>query len=73
VVDERLARLKILRTARANAIELDPGLVCPNGTLLAIARAAPTEAAALDGLDELRRWQREVLGDAAVLAAVAGP
>jgi metal-sulfur cluster biosynthetic enzyme len=27
---------------------------------------------ALDGVGELRRWQREVVGDAAILAAVAG-
>lgn len=72
VVDERLARLKALRTERATAVDLDPGLVCPNGTLLAIARAAPTQASDLDGVDDLRRWQREVMGDAAMLAAVAG-
>lgn len=70
-VDERLQRLKTLRTGRAEAIDLDPGLVCPNGTLLAIARLAPTEAAQLDGIEELRRWQREVLGDAAILAAIS--
>jgi hypothetical protein len=29
-------------------------------------------AAALDAVPDLRRWQREILGDAAVLAAVAG-
>jgi ribonuclease D len=71
-LEERVARLKALRTQRATAVALDPGLVCPNGTLTAIARMQPRMAAALDAVPDLRRWQREILGDAAVLAAVAG-
>ena len=70
-LEERVARLKAVRTERATAIGLDPGLIGPNGTLAAIARAQPRTAADLDGVPELRRWQREILGDAAVLAAVA--
>ncbi|MEX0692190.1 MAG: HRDC domain-containing protein [Gemmatimonadales bacterium] len=73
VVDERFARLKALRATRSTAVDLDPGQVCPNGTLLAIARAAPTSAADLDVIPDLRSWQREVMGDAAMLAAVTGP
>jgi len=68
-MEARLARLKALRTERAAAIGLDPGLVCPNGVLAGIARAAPSEAAALDDIPDLRRWQREVMGDAALLQA----
>jgi ribonuclease D len=68
-VDARLARLKTLRSERAPAVGLDPGLVCPNGVLVAIARAAPTDATALDEVPDLRRWQREVMGDAALLEA----
>jgi hypothetical protein len=37
-----------------------------------VARAVPRSATALDGVSELRRWQREVLGDAAILVAVQG-
>ena len=70
-LEERVARLKALRTERATAIGLDPGLIGPNGTLAAIARAQPRTAADLDRVPDLRRWQREILGDAAVLAAVA--
>jgi ribonuclease D len=70
VVEERMARLKALRSTRAPAVALDPGLVCPNGVLFAIARMAPQSAADLDAIPDLRRWQREVMGDAALLAAV---
>jgi ribonuclease D len=70
--DQRLERLKHLRNVRARAIDLDPGLVCPNGTLQAIARAAPMSPGNLERIDELRRWQREVLGDEPLLEAVAG-
>lgn len=70
--DQRLERLKDLRNERAEVVGLAPGLVCPNGTLQEVARAAPQSASQLDGVGELRRWQREVVGDAAILAAVAG-
>ncbi len=70
--DQRLERLKHLRNERAEAVGLAPGLVCPNGTLQDVARAVPRGAKDLDGVGELRRWQREVIGDRAILAAVAG-
>jgi len=65
----RLERLKELRNSRAESSGLDPGLVCPNGTLQAIARAAPTSAVGLDDVPELRAWQRGVLGELAILEA----
>lgn len=70
--EARLERLKLLRNRRAAEIALDPGLVCPNATLQAIARAAPTSVAQLDGMGELRRWQRDVLGEGAILETVRG-
>jgi ribonuclease D len=70
--DQRLERLKQLRNERAEAIGLDPGLVCPNGSLQAVARAEPESKAALGRVEELRRWQREAIGDQAILAAVKG-
>lgn len=70
--DQRLERLKQLRNERAQAVGLAPGLVCPNGTLQEVARAGPHSTSELDGVGELRRWQREVVGDSAILAAVEG-
>lgn len=68
--DARLERLKELRNRRAQEIGLDPGTVCPNGTLSAIARAMPSSPEDLDAIDELRRWQREVLGDGEIIETV---
>jgi ribonuclease D len=70
-LEERVARLKALRGERAPGVGLDPGLVCANAVLAAIARLRPQSAADLDAVPDLRRWQREVLGDAAILHAVA--
>jgi ribonuclease D len=71
-LEERVARLKALRAVRAPAVGLDPGLVCPNGVLAAIGRLQPRTPADLDQVPDLRRWQREIMGDAALLGAVAG-
>ena len=68
------ARLEWLKTARnllAKKYDLPPGVVCPNGTLEAIARWDPKTPQELAGVAELRRWQlREFGGE--LLAAVAG-
>ena len=71
--DARLERLKAMRNAAAARIGLEPGLVCPNGTLQAVARLVPTHPDALAEVPELRRWQREALGDGEILAAVREP
>lgn len=70
--DQRLERLKQLRNERAEAVGLDPGLVCPNGTLQAVARAEPKSKSELGRVEDLRRWQKEAIGDQAILAAVKG-
>ncbi len=70
--DARLERLKQLRNRRADEVGMDPGLLCPNGTLQALSRASPRTPRELDGIAELRRWQRELLGDDALLATLRG-
>jgi len=69
VYDRRLDKLKELRNRRAVEIGIDPGLLCPNGTLQAIAREAGTGQVTLTAIPELRTWQRKVLGDGELLAA----
>jgi ribonuclease D len=69
--EARLERLKTARNLLAKQYDLPPGVVCPNGTLEAIARVEPKTSQELAGVAELRRWQlREFGGE--LLGAVAG-
>jgi ribonuclease D len=70
--EARFERLKQLRNRRAVELGLEPGVVCPNGALGVIARAAPPSVDALRQLPDLRGWQLEALGPAAIVAAVTG-
>lgn len=67
--DLRLEALKRERNALALRFSLAPGVLCPNGTLEAIARAEPENLAALAGVAGVRRWQVEAIG-AELLAAI---
>ena len=55
-------RLKGVRNAAAQRLGLDPGVLCPKGTLEALARARPQSPQALGGIPEMRQWQVAVLG-----------
>ncbi len=68
--EARVERLKTARNTVAQALELDPGVLCPRGILEAVARAMPTDLSALDRVPELRHWQAGVLGPS-LLAALA--
>lgn len=72
VVEERLQRLKLLRNRTAKDLGIHPGVLCPNGTLHAIARAGPEEQEALRQIGELRHWQRDAVGEGEILGAVNG-
>jgi ribonuclease D len=56
-LDARLERLKLVRNRLAARYPLQPGVLCPNGTLEAIARANPAGMAELAAIPSLRRWQ----------------
>lgn len=60
--DQAVERLKRGRNEMAERLGLDPGVLCPKGTLEAVARARPKTPAALEQIHELRKWQVEVLG-----------
>jgi ribonuclease D len=68
--EARVERLKQARNDVARELGLDPGVLCARGILEAVARAAPTDLAALAGIPELRHWQASVLGPR-LLAALA--
>ena len=52
----RLAALKDWRGPRARALKLDPGVLCPNAALEAIAWSEPSNAKDLKALPELKEW-----------------
>jgi len=60
--EARIERLKAARNQLATRHDLAPGVLCPNGTLEAIARANPKTVAELADVPELRRWQSRELG-----------
>jgi len=67
--EERVERLKRFRNDRARELGIEPGVLCPNGTLEAIARTGGGPAE-LDTIPELRAWQRVALGAAQLAAAL---
>ncbi len=67
---QRLERLKALRNRTARTLGIDVGVLCPNGTLEAITRAAPCSGQELRKVKELRKWQRETLGEKELLEAL---
>ena len=69
--EARLERLKAARNELALRYDLAPGVLCPNGTLEAIARAEPHSTEELRKIPELRRWQVEEIGNDLVNALAA--
>ena len=64
--EARLERLKGVRNRLAAELDLQPGVLCPNGTLEAVAKANPGSVEELARLPELRRWQVREIGAALV-------
>src|SRR5687768_2817004 len=70
--DDVVARLKSVRDAAAERLDLDPGVLCARERLEAVARRRPTTIEQLAEIPELRRWQVEVLGAGFVKAVSHG-
>ena len=60
--EARLEQLKTVRNRLAGKFDLAPGVLCPNGTLEAIARAQPASLEALAAVEGVRKWQVEAVG-----------
>ena len=61
-VEERFNQLKSWRSAKANELEMDPGILINNALLETIARTQPHREEDLNRIDGLKNWQRQVLG-----------
>ncbi len=70
--DRRLVTLKAWRARRAAELDMDPGVLCPNSGLEAIAWRAPGSAKDLRELQELKGWFVREFGSEAVTAAAEG-
>ena len=68
--EPRLDRLKTARNAVAKRLELQSGVVCPNGTLESIARENPATLDELANAPPVRSWQAAEFGKE-LLAAMA--
>lgn len=60
--EARMERLKAARNQLAAKYDLAPGVLCPNGTLEAIAHVKPETVEELAGIREIRRWQVKEIG-----------
>ncbi len=67
--DARMDKLKAARNAEAERLALQPGVLCPNGTLEQVAGLQPKTLEELAEAPSLRAWQRQEIG-AALLAAL---
>jgi len=72
--ERRLMALKKWRGARAAELSMDPGVLCPNSALEAIAWRAPQASKDMRELPELKRWfLREFGSEAAEVSRAADP
>ena len=71
-VEARLAKLKGARAAITARLALEPGVICPNSVLDAIARRVPASLEELAQIPGMRRWQVETFGED-LLAAIRTP
>jgi ribonuclease D len=69
--ERRLVALKRWRAERAQELALDPGVLCPNTALEAIALENAADAAAVARLPEVKPWFAEAFGDE-IAAALRG-
>jgi ribonuclease D len=60
--EARLERLKAARNHLAERYQLAPGILCPNGTLEAVAHVNPSTVDRMSEIRELRRWQVREFG-----------
>ncbi len=66
--DTKVNALKTVRDDVSQKLNMDPGVLASRERLEAVARRNPKSREELEGVEELRNWQREVLGDGFVQA-----
>jgi ribonuclease D len=62
-LERRVTELKTWRTKRSKELALDPGVLCPNAALEAIAWRNPKTGSDLEDVPELKGWFVREFGD----------
>ncbi|MBW1851877.1 MAG: HRDC domain-containing protein [Deltaproteobacteria bacterium] len=60
---KRVKALKQWREKRASELDVDPALVCSNSRIQSLAVMQPRVPNDLEGISEMRNWQRKVFGN----------
>jgi ribonuclease D len=61
-VSAKIKALKSWRTSKASALGIDPGMLCNNALITAIAVKNPGDVKSLEAVKEMKNWQKQVFG-----------
>lgn len=58
----KIKALKFWRASKANALGIDPGILCNNALITAIALENPGDSKSLEAVEEMKNWQKQAFG-----------
>jgi len=61
-VPAKIKALKSWRVSKAGALDIDPGILCNNALITAIAVKNPGDSKSLETVKEMKNWQKQVFG-----------
>jgi ribonuclease D len=61
-VPAKIKALKFWRASKASALGIDPGTLCNNALITAIAVKNPCDSKSLETVEEMKNWQRQAFG-----------
>jgi len=61
-VPAKIKALKSWRASKASALGIDPGMLCNNALITAIAVKNPGDGKSLETVKEMKNWQKQVFG-----------
>ncbi len=61
-VPAKIKTLKSWRASKASALGIDPGMLCNNALITAIAVKTPGDVKSLETVKEMKRWQKQAFG-----------
>ena len=59
---EKIKALKSWRASKASALGIDPGILCNNALITAIAVKNPGDIKSLETVKEMKNWQKKEFG-----------